>query len=76
MVCYHHLLTRKTYPEHQNEVWNKIPVCLEHHNMFGSEYTAWMADNFPNVERWLVKMGWFRADPALKRRKWLPPIWK
>jgi hypothetical protein len=74
-VCFHHLLTRKTYAEYQDEKWNKIPVCQPAHNLFHSKGPGWMADNFPNVERWLIKNGWFRADQHVKQRKWMPPIW-
>lgn len=58
-VCYHHILTRKSYPEHKYGRWNLAPVCLKHHNMFHSHGTSYMKKNFPRVSEWLDLNGWY-----------------
>lgn len=57
-VTYHHLYTRKTYPEYEDEIWNKIPVCQKHHNEFHAKGTNWMAMRYTTIQSWIERNGW------------------
>jgi 5-methylcytosine-specific restriction endonuclease McrA len=70
MVCYHHLLTRKAHPEHEHRLWNLIPVCQAHHNLFHTHGTSAMAIRYEGVYNWLKEKGWHYD--AFKK-SWLPP---
>ena len=67
-VCYHHLYTRKAYPEFSEREWNKIPVCQEHHNQFHNKGIDFMARKFKSVEQWLEKNNWLRLSLT---KKWV-----
>lgn len=74
MVTYHHIFTRKVYPEFAEESWNKIPVCKDHHGPgsgkgFHDHGTQWMAENFPPIKKWLHSNGWFFCTIAKKWRR-------
>jgi hypothetical protein len=58
LVCYHHIYTRKAYPEATHKPWNQIPVCLLHHNLFHTKGTSHMASEFSSVKEWLENHGW------------------
>lgn len=58
MTCYHHLYSRKAYPEFSNKEWNKISVCQEHHNMFHNKGISFMANKFTRVRGFLIKHKW------------------
>lgn len=68
LVCFHHLYTRKTYPEFSQKEWNQIPVCQEHHNQFHSKGNDYMASTYPSVSRWLEENNWMRLDSL---KKWI-----
>lgn len=68
-VCYHHLFTRKVYPEFSELPWNQIPVCQIHHNEFHSKGTFHMANKYPNVKNWLENNGWFYDEFIKKYRR-------
>ncbi|GEM_PF-3641281 len=57
-VCFHHLKTQKSYPEHRKKRWNLIPVCLRCHNNFHSKGTVYMANSYPSVQKWLLSNNW------------------
>lgn len=57
-VCFHHIATRKAFPEHSEAHWNKISVCQAHHNEFHSYGTAKMSRLYRSVEAWLFVNGW------------------
>ena len=73
MVCYHHLRTRAAARHLIDAHFNKIPVCQNHHNWFHRKGIAYMADNFPSVEKWLLTNGWERVRQADDRPKWMAP---
>lgn len=56
--CYHHLMTRKTYPEFKDADFNKCPCCQRCHNMFHNKGTNYMATYFPLFRQWLLDHGW------------------
>lgn len=58
-VCYHHLYSRKAYPEHSEKPWNMIPVCLKHHNEFHDKNIPFMAVKYKNVMNWIVEREWY-----------------
>lgn len=68
-VCYHHLFTRKVYPEFAGNDWNKIPVCQGHHNEFHSKGIVHMSEKYIEVMRWLYKNDWFFCEVVKKFRR-------
>lgn len=64
--CYHHLFTRKVYPEFAKLKWNQISVCQSCHNLFHSRGIAYMAETFRSVNDWLHNNDWFLC-PAIKK---------
>jgi hypothetical protein len=62
MICFHHLLTRKTYPEHENKDWNKISVCQKHHNEFHNKGISYMAEKYVDVLSWLLFNNWYKDN--------------
>lgn len=60
MVCYHHIYTRKAHMELQHVSWNKIPVCLFHHNEFHSHGNSHMIDKYKGAKRWFENNGWYK----------------
>ena len=71
MICYHHIYTRKAYPEFSSKSWNMISVCQNHHNEFHNKGTDYMASTYPSVLKWLQDNEWMRLD-FLKKwiKKW------
>lgn len=57
-VCFHHLKSQKSHPEHKEKGWNKISVCLICHNNFHAKGTSFMAEKYRGVENWLIENGW------------------
>lgn len=55
---YHHIYTRKAYPEFTHEPWNKISLCLKCHNEWHNKGTDFMANKYENVMKWLNFNGW------------------
>jgi hypothetical protein len=58
MVCYHHILRRKSFMQYSRSNWNMIPVCLQHHNEFHNKSTREMATKYKRVNDWLLMHGW------------------
>lgn len=74
MITFHHLFTRKVYPEFAEELWNMISVCKDHHGPgsgvgFHDHGTVWMAEEFPAVKKWLEDNDWFVCDFTNKYRR-------
>lgn len=65
---YHHVLTRKAYPEHQKKPWNLISVCQGCHNLFHLKGNNHMASEYPNVKKWFIENGW---EYCTLRKKWI-----
>jgi len=68
--CFHHLITRRSNPELQNEKFNLIPVCQRCHNMFHVKGVSEMAKRFYSVRVWLEGSGW-----QIVHGSWTPPVW-
>lgn len=68
-VCEHHLFTQKVYPEFALLFWNRIPVCLRHHNEFHAQGTSHMADKYVGVYNWLTVNEWFFCKTVKKWRR-------
>ena len=62
MVCFHHLMTRKAYPEHTLKPWNQISVCQEHHNLFHARPLSEVAEKFTTVSKWLIDNNWVKNE--------------
>lgn len=56
--CYHHLLTRKSYPEYENEPWNKVSLCLADHNRIHSASLSGLTEGNFRLKKWLLDNGW------------------
>ena len=69
MVCFHHLFTKRVYPEFAECIWNLIPVCKRHHNEFHDNGTTHMAEKYLPVHLWLLKNDWFFDDYVEKWRR-------
>jgi hypothetical protein len=61
-VCYHHIYSRKAYPEHAEKKWNMIPVCQAHHNEFHNKGASFVAKKYDSARKWLIKNGWHYSD--------------
>lgn len=59
MVCYHHIKTRKAYPEYASEKRNMMPLCHTHHAMIHSIGITEMASRFTNVKKFLENNGFY-----------------
>ena len=46
LVTYHHLLTKKAFPEHKDSAWNKIPCCFKIHLEFHQKGISYMASKY------------------------------
>lgn len=57
-VCFHHLKSQKSHPEHKEKPWNKISVCLICHNNFHAKGTDFMAQKYKSVKKWLMGNNW------------------
>lgn len=73
MVTYHHVLTRKAYPEYAEMDFNKMPLCKTHHVMIHSLGTNGMIAKYSKVKFWLIDNGW-RFDDF--KKKWVKPAKK
>lgn len=58
MVTYHHLYTRKTYPEFKNEAWNKLPCCQRHHNEIHANKLTDVAKKYTGILSFLIINKW------------------
>lgn len=58
MVTYHHVYTRKAYPELSETKWNMMPVCLTCHNKIHSKGLVEIANN-KTVKNWLIDNNWY-----------------
>lgn len=65
---YHHILTRKAHPEHENKKWNLIPVCKSCHTLWHLKGTEFMSKKFPSVKEWLIDNKW---EVEELRDKWV-----
>lgn len=68
MVCFHHLYTRKTYPEFEGLKWNQIPTCKKCHKIYHNKGTSHMANNHPDVLNWLLSRDWYYCTTVKKWR--------
>lgn len=68
LVCLHHILTKKAYPEHINKDWNLLPTCLLHHQLLHNLPLTKVAEKFPQLTRWLIKNGWYLCEYSNKWR--------
>lgn len=57
-VCYHHIYSRKAYPEFQYEKWNNLPLCTLHHNKSHENFNKLVKENM-RLELWLIKHDWY-----------------
>ena len=56
---FHHVYTRKSRPDLSEFSRNKMPLCLEHHNLIHAQGTTYMSNKFLGVRVWLEKNGWY-----------------
>jgi 5-methylcytosine-specific restriction endonuclease McrA len=70
MVCIHHVLTRKAWPEFENESFNHMPLCQRHHNEAHSYGNTKFAAKYPGAAQWFADNGW-----SIRDGKWIPKLW-
>jgi hypothetical protein len=57
-VCYHHVYSRKAFPEYAKSHWNMMPLCQKHHNEAHTMSDGKFAAKYKNVSDWLELNGW------------------
>jgi hypothetical protein len=57
-VCYHHIYSRKSYPEYEKESWNLLSVCQKHHNEAHSMSDMDFANKYSSVKKWFKDNNW------------------
>jgi 5-methylcytosine-specific restriction endonuclease McrA len=57
-VTFHHIYSRKAFPEYSNAPWNIIPVCQPCHNLFHSQGNQSMMKKYISVRTWMELNGW------------------
>ena len=57
-VTFHHIYTRKAYPEFENEPWNLMPMCQIHHNEIHSIGANRFAQKYVKAAQWFKDNGW------------------
>lgn len=58
MVTYHHIYTRKAYPQHRDKKWNLMPLCFNHHSEIHTVGTNKFAQKYVSANEWLKNNGW------------------
>lgn len=58
MVCMHHVYSRKSYKEHQDKPWNKMPLCLICHEAIHRGMNK-LIESRPSIKEWLLKNDWY-----------------
>lgn len=58
MVTYHHIYTRKAYPEYSEAKFNLMSLCSWHHVEIHKIGTPAFANKYPAVNNWLISTGW------------------
>jgi 5-methylcytosine-specific restriction endonuclease McrA len=57
-VCYHHIYSRKAFPEFKSSTWNMMPLCQKHHNEAHAMSDSKFAAKYKSVSDWLELNGW------------------
>jgi hypothetical protein len=57
-VCFHHVYTRKAWPEFANEKFNLMPLCLWHHNEIHKMGTVSFSKKYSFANDWLIVNNW------------------
>ena len=65
---YHHVYTQKARPDMRENPNNKMPLCLEHHNMIHSKGTTYMSEQYFGVRIWLHEHKWYFCSVVKKWR--------
>lgn len=70
-ISYHHIFTRKVYPEFQDMEWNKISLCDKNCHVPGAHQKGmvFMANKYPSVKKWMIEHGWFFCEFVGKWRR-------
>lgn len=55
--CFHHVKSRKSGGG--DELWNLMPLCLEHHNQVHMSGLNHFANSYNNVRFWLLQNNWY-----------------
>ena len=58
MVTFHHVYTRKTYPEYSEAEFNLMPLCAWHHVETHNIGTVSFSKKYESVNNFLIKNGW------------------
>lgn len=69
MVTYHHVYTRKAYPNNSEDEWNLMSLCAFHHLESHKIGTVSFSKKYAQVNNWLIKNGW-----ELIMGKWIHSI--
>lgn len=69
-VCYHHIKTRKAYPELAGNPDNWMSLCLTHHSLIHSMGTTSFVSKF-QLAKYMIHKGWEYDSFA---DKWILPF--
>ena len=58
MVTFHHVYTRKAYPEYTESKFNLMPLCAWHHLQTHNIGTVSFSKKHSSVNDWLISNGW------------------
>ena len=68
MVTMHHIYTRGAYPEFKDARWNKMPLCLVHHNEAHNSGNISMSKKYSAFIQWLDNNNWEVFNDKLLHR--------
>lgn len=57
-VCFHHIYSRKAFPEYSKSQWNMMPLCQKHHNEAHSMSDLDFSIKYKSVNDWLELNRW------------------
>ena len=67
-VTFHHVYTRKSFPEYAEQSWNLCPVCQKCHNKIHSLGNISASEKLPRYKAWLDENGWKVINKKLINR--------
>ena len=69
-VCYHHEYSQKSRPDLTWERFNRLPLCLEHHQERHNKTCSHMAEKYNGFMGFLLDNDWYYCNV---QQKWRNP---
>jgi 5-methylcytosine-specific restriction endonuclease McrA len=64
-VTYHHIYTKKAYPEHKEAEWNLMPLCQLCHNKIHAKGDLHFFRLSAQIMEWMLSHGWYEESGKL-----------